>query len=146
MLIGLVISVVVVAVIIGALVKIGYIYIGIKDPAERTAVAYHVCDTEIINQYTNLGPVTPDQERTKLNELTSRIKGLAHNEQDPTCQTILFFTAFRTEDYQSMSRPMELVKQMHDNGIYADSNLQVSYSVRAMESLLKEVVSDSPKN
>jgi hypothetical protein len=56
---------------------------------------------------------------------------------------MLFFAAFRTEDYQGMRHPMQLIQGMHDKGIYADTNLSTGYSVRAMDSLLKEVISDT---
>jgi hypothetical protein len=97
----------------------------------------------VIDQYGRAGAGSLQAEQKALSELAQRIKSTQHNEEDPTCQTMLFFAAFRTEDYQGMRQPMQLIQSMHDKGVYADSNLSTGYSVRSMDSLLKEVVSDT---
>ncbi len=143
---GSVVGVVVVALVVGGLFVLGFVYAGVKSPKQNVTVSHRVCNSEIIEQYLKINGESPQQDRQSLIDLSKRIKAIDHNEADPTCQTILFFTAFRSEDYQGMRKPMEFVQTMHDKGIYADSDLQSGYSIKMMNSLLKEVVSDTEKS
>lgn len=127
----------------GVATALGYSYIGVKTPGQKATVSYRVCSGEIVDQFNKVSTDSPEVERNALKELADRVKGTRNNEEDPTCQTILFFAAFRTEDYQAMQRPMELVQSMYDKGIYVDSNLQSGYTVMAMSALLKEVIGDT---
>lgn len=141
--VGSTVSIAIVALAAGALFVLGYVYVGIKSPEQKVAVSYRVCNSEVIDQYSKINADSPQQERQALTDVATRIKAIQHNEADPTCQTMLFFAAFRTEDYQGMRQPMKLIQSMHDKGIYADSDLQSGYSIKMMNSLLKEVVSDT---
>lgn len=143
LLFGSTVGVVIIALAVGLLVMLGYVYLGHKSPGQQVHVAYSVCTQEMIDQYNNISATSPDDEHKILKGIAEHVKATPHNEGDPTCQTMLFLIAFRTEDYQGMRQPMQLVQSMHDRGIYADSNLSSGYSVRAMSALLKEVISDS---
>ncbi|MBC7764726.1 hypothetical protein H7Y29_03335 [Microbacteriaceae bacterium] len=143
---GSTIGVAIIALAVGALFALGYIYFGIKVPGQKVSVSYRVCSSEVVDQYSKINADSAQEERQSLTDVTTRIKAIGHNEADPTCQTMLFLAAFRTEDYQGMRQPMQLIQSMYDRGIYADSNLQSGYSVKMMNSLLKEVISDTKKS
>jgi hypothetical protein len=134
---------VIIALIVGALFALGYIYFGAKQPQQQVSVSYRVCDAKMAETYMNMTAKSADEERKMLNDFVSKIKKTPHNQQDPTCQTLLFMIAYRTEDYQGMRQPLQLVQGLYDQGIYANSNLSAGYSLPTMHTILKEVVGDA---
>lgn len=121
----------------------GFLYFGTKSPDQKVSVASRVCGADMIDRYEKIDTGDLTKDKQQLLAFIKTIKDTKHSEKDPTCQTMLFFASFRVEDYKGMERPMELVRSMHDKGIYADSNLRSGSSVKSMDGLLKQVVNDT---
>lgn len=90
-----------------------------------------ICGADIIDTYNDAmfydlregsSDLTIDEE--SLNNLVVEIKSKAGYRNDPTCQTILFWTAVQKDDYPVAKDAYESIKTLHDQGIFADSNIR----------------------
>ena len=140
------IPVVAIALLIAALLLglvSGFLYFGTKSPDQKVSVSSRVCGADMISKYEKIDTGDLAKDKQQLLAFIKTIKDTKHSENDPTCQTMLFFASFRVEDYMGMEKPLRLVKSMHDKGVYADSNLRTSYSISGMSALHEQVVSDA---
>ena len=100
------------------------VYVGSKS----SAVA---CGSDVVTKYNAAmfyrprnGSNTPSLDEAGLKNLTSEIKSKAKYATDPTCQTILFWTAVHDNNYKAANEAYKAVKSLHDKGDFADSNLR----------------------
>jgi hypothetical protein len=136
-------SLVVVILLIAGLYSLGYIYGGIKNPEQKAGVSYKVCGSELMTQFSEIDTGIAEKDYQLLKDLATRIKKINHNDEDPTCQTMLFVAAFRMEDYQQMRQPLEKIQRLYVQGIFADSNLVGGYTLNRMQVLSKQVLSET---
>ncbi|RWZ78449.1 MAG: hypothetical protein EOT05_01670 [Candidatus Microsaccharimonas sossegonensis] len=108
-----------------------------------TSVSTIVCDDAIVNTYnaasklqvrTPGGDVTTDVDA--LTRLDATIRSKTGFEQDPTCQTILFWNAITSSDVGKATIALKAIQSLHDAHNYADSNLENTTSISVMKDSL----------
>lgn len=115
----------------------------VNPDAEIVDVYTAVCDTAIVDKYNE---VSIFKERSGSSELTldeegikavkADINQLAGNENDPTCQSILFLIAIYEDDYETAKATYEKVKSLHEKRLFADSNLLGNQALSAYEGVV----------
>jgi hypothetical protein len=90
-----------------------------------------VCRSDVVTKYnavmffrTRDGSSTPSLDEVGLKKLEADIKTKARYATDPTCQTILFWTAVHNDNYKAANEAYKAVKSLHEKGNFADSNLR----------------------
>lgn len=115
--------------------------LGWVNPGSKVVDAYTaVCDGNMVNEYNDAMVYTQRGESTELSldegvlaSLPGTIKNLASYQNDPTCQTILFWIAVHDEDYDAAKAAYEAVKSLHGKRLFADSNITGNQSLSSYE-------------
>lgn len=101
-----------------------------SDPGSQSTSSV-VCGADVLDTYNaamfyalreGSSDLTIDEK--SLNNLVVEIKSKTGYKNDPTCQTILFWTAVQNDDYPAAKDAYESIKTLHDQGIFADSNIR----------------------
>lgn len=102
-----------------------------------------VCDDSIVGTYNAASKL---QVRTPGGDLKMDVDGLAKLdtvirsksgfEQDPTCQTILFWNAITSNNNANAKIALNAIEELHDAHHYADSNLENTTSISVMKDSL----------
>lgn len=103
-----------------------------------------VCDKTIVDRYNDAtyyivraGSETPTMDEAAAKKLVSEIKSKKNIESDPTCQTILFWSAVHTADAQAAQDAYKAVNTLHGQGHFADSNLRANEPLFMYEEIVK---------
>ncbi len=111
--------------------------------SKSSAVA---CGPDIVTKYNAAmfyrprnGSNTASLDETGLKNLASEIKSKAKYATDPTCQTILFWTAVHDNNYKAANEAYKAVKSLHDKGEFADSNLRSNDSLFTYQGYLNSL-------
>lgn len=108
-----------------------------------TSVNTIVCGDSIVSTYnaasklevrTPGGDITTDVDG--LTKLDATIRAKSGFEQDPTCQTILFWNAISNNDSGKAKIALNVIETLHDAHHYADSNLENTTSISVMRDSL----------
>jgi hypothetical protein len=75
--------------------------------------------------------------------IADEVKALPDFQNDPTCQTIIFRVAYLDRDYQAVQLALEAIKSLHENRIYADTNLSGIESITTYSQMVEGL---SPEN
>lgn len=116
--------------------KEGHIYFGTKSPNQKVILVNNVCDEDIITRYNSLKMPLSVDGKANLTLLASDINKLSGNDQDPTCQTILFFAGLLTENKDMATSAYNKITELHERGLYANSKLRNTYSVDTMRDII----------
>lgn len=81
--------------------------------------------------------LTIDENAVK--NLAVEIKSKVGYKNDPTCQTILFWTAVHNDDYQGAKDAYASIKTLHDQGTFTDSNIRSNQPLFTYESYLLQL-------
>lgn len=112
-----------------------------SNPNTNVVDAYTaVCDTEIVDTYNDV-MIYKEREGTEgisldeagVKSLEQQVRGLADNQNDPTCQSMLFWIAVYNEDYEKAKTAYENVKRLHEKRLFADSNLTGNQALSTYE-------------
>lgn len=108
--------------------RLVYVASGTKAPAGVV-----VCGTDMVTKYNNAtelikrqGSDTASIDKDALSSLATDIRNKQAYKDDPTCQTILFWVAFRNEDKDAAEASMKTLEELHEKRQFADSNLRNS--------------------
>lgn len=78
-----------------------------------------------------------------VDALNADIKTRSGYENDPTCQTILFWTAVYHQQYDPAKTANDKIQELHAKHIYADSNIQGNAPVSTYEGVLKSISAET---
>lgn len=141
---GLVI--VAVAVLIWMLAS-GRMVVMMKQPHEKVQTTYAVvCGEKIVDQYNNAsrfkqreGSEMPVQDIEALKKIRQDVSEKKGSASDPTCQTILFWTALAQNDFKSAQAAYKLVDEMHAQDRFANSDIVNDTQLSDYPSLLMTI-------
>ncbi len=117
----------------------GYLYVGVKQPAQSVRIVSAVCGKGDIDTYNALVFPLNEDDQKKLDGIVKSINSNKEAVNDPTCQSILFQAAYQKYDVPAMEAAYKNVQASYDKGIYADSNLAVGIPPAGMSSAIHEV-------
>lgn len=90
-----------------------------------------VCGSDVVTKYNEAslfikrqGADAPSVDKESLKTIASDIRNKKGYEGDPTCQTLLFWSAVRNDDYKAAKEAAGAVKQLHEKRLFADSNIR----------------------
>jgi hypothetical protein len=134
------------AVTIGVLI---YVYkdrlvVMTKEPYQEAVLDVSVCGTNIVKKYNDIyrTPIAEVADATSQNslfsDLSEEIRSKSYYEQDPTCQTILFWGSFFNRDTANMQKAYDGLRNLYNDGLYANSDMENSASLSGMEQVIDE--------
>jgi hypothetical protein len=92
-----------------------------------------VCDKGIVDRYNDAmyykvrtGSIDPSIDEAGVKGLVAEIQTKKDFENDPTCQSIIFWSAVQENNYSSANTSYNILMDLHDKHIFADSNLRSS--------------------
>ncbi len=108
-----------------------------------------VCDDSVVGAYNVASKLEIRGSNTDLsadavglNNLDSQIRSKSGFDQDPTCQTILFWNAIANNDEAKASTALTAIESLHDSHHFADTNLEGNATIPAMKDSLSATVAD----
>jgi hypothetical protein len=130
-----------IAVIIAVIgILTGFLYIGIKQPAQTVANYSTVCDASVIGKYNQLmgAPTKDDAARTEkaksLQQFIDQTKSKPNFSNDPTCAYMAFSSAILASNQDDAKAQLAIVKRFSEQGIYPNISLIDVMSVDSMQS------------
>lgn len=112
-----------------------------------------VCDDSLVERYNTATTPTVKEgsedisiDKDGLKNLSQEIVTKPANDQDPTCQTILFWVAFRERDYETAKKAHDKISELHKKRIFADSNIRGNAPLTELGYALKSISPDATKN
>lgn len=118
--------------------------------AGQVSTATVICGSDRVTQYNQARDVvirgtatTPEPDIEGLTRLSDEIKASSGFEGDPTCQTILFWTAYLKDDYTAAKSAYEGINSLYEKRLYADSNTQGIQSISSYQRIVDLM---SPEN
>lgn len=105
-----------------------------------------VCGADVLDTYNaamfyalrdGSNDLTIDEKAVE--SLAVEIKSKEGYKNDPTCQTILFWTAVQNDNYPAAKDAYESIKTLHDQGIFTDSNIRSNQPLFTYESYLLQL-------
>lgn len=135
--------------VVGALLLAGVVFLVVSgrlvltDPNVQRSVSKIVCDSSVVTTYNAAmlldirdGSTEYTFDEAGLKSLQTSIRGKDGYEDDPTCQTMLFWMAIKDEDYAAGKTAYEGVKRLYDQRIFADSNIRTDQPLFSYEAAL----------
>lgn len=120
--------------------------------SSQVVVAPNVCDTAVVNTYndamfytTRNGSLTASLDQDGLKKLETEVKAKAGSADDPTCQVILFNIAVINSNYDAAKKAYDIVKELHDKRIFADSNLRGNQPLFVYDDTIKSLSPDAQR-
>lgn len=107
----------------------GFLYVGVKQPAQAVANRSVVCDSATVGRYNQIMSVpTKDNagrtEKAKnLQQYVNQIKSKAGFSDDPTCVYIAFSSAILSADQNDAKTQLASIKSFADKGVYPSLSL-----------------------
>ena len=115
-----------------------------------TSVTVIVCDDSIVSTYNAASELKargsgtdPSVDVAGLNALDSVIRAKSGYDQDPTCQTILFWNAIMNNDSGKAKLALTSIESLHDSHHFTDNNLEGNASISVMKSSLAAITGKS---
>ncbi|HWT40833.1 MAG TPA: hypothetical protein VN081_06245 [Dongiaceae bacterium] len=112
----------------------------------QTASTHIVCDDATVTTYNTAATYTlragsqvPTLDTDGLKKLTSDIKTRSGYQDDPTCQTILFWQAIGANDYATARDTFAILQTLHNKHLYPDNNLMNAQSFAGYSSALEAI-------
>ena len=150
---GIIVVVIIVLVIIAIGIGAYYCYGKYNDTNAGVFTSPSVCDDSIVERYnTATTPVAregsddigPDKEGLK--NLSQEITAKAANDKDPTCQTILFWVAFKERNYEAAKNAHDKISELHKKRIFADSNIRGNAPLTELGYALRSISPDAAQD
>lgn len=118
----------------------------------QTATLNRVCDSTVVTTYNKVmnyqdqtGSNDSSLDEPAIKRLQDDVKGKAGYENDPTCQTILFWIAAHYSDYENTKKAYESLLDLHDKGMFADSNLGSAAPLFVFKATVDSLAPDGQK-
>jgi hypothetical protein len=102
----------------------GVLYIGAKTPEQRVIVQTQVCNSFFGEYKTTLTSNVddPDLMRQSMSGIITKINNAPNNEDDPSCQYILYYANLYMQNYDAAVANAEKMKKLHEKGQFVDNN------------------------
>lgn len=91
----------------------------------------------LITQRTGKDRPSADDQAKKT--IAERVKALSGNENDPTCQAILFSAAYEASDKEAVNKAFGRIKALHAAGIFVNNNFRGAMPLDEYEVMVKLV-------
>jgi hypothetical protein len=130
---------------VGVLIYAGRLAVIIKEPYQKALLNVPVCGNDIVERYNDATLFKPTtgggyaMNMKDLNSLTTEIQNRAYYQQDPTCQTILFWDALYDDDVSRAKIASDEVRNLYNKGLYVNSDVLNPISLSAMEETVNEM-------
>ena len=115
-------------------------YVANPKSQSETLVA---CSTKMVDTYNSAvateirdGASEPFIDTEAMGSLAKQIRSTDSYESDATCQTLLFWIAFYDNDYKNAVSAHTAIKDLHDKGVFADSNITSTAPLYSYEKYL----------
>lgn len=102
-----------------------------------------VCDDGVVNTYNKVysyvlrnGFDVYNVDEAGLKSVVADVKSKSGYQNDPTCQTILFWAAIHSTDQKGAQDAYAAINRLHDEHRFADSNLQNSQPISTYKSVI----------
>lgn len=103
-----------------------------------------VCGASIVDKYNEAmyykirqGSSEPSMDKQGVKDLATQIKQMTNYKNDPTCQTIIFWTAVMSDDYKTAKAAYDELDSLHEKRAFPDSNLRDDQPLFMYEEVLK---------
>lgn len=113
----------------------------------NASVTVIVCGDDIVSSYNTASKLQArganndiSSDADGLNKLDGQIRSLSGFDQDPTCQTMLFWNAIMDSDSGKATIALTAIKNLHGTHHYADSNLENTTSISVMKDSLNAMI------
>lgn len=104
------------------------------------------CGTDVVDRYNAAmdyqlrnGSTETSIDEQGIKDLLAEIKAKPNFETDPTCQTIIFWSAVSDDNYKSASSAYNGLMSLHEKRIFADSNLRSDQPLFTYEETLNSL-------
>lgn len=107
------------------------------------ATSSAVCGTDVVDTYNRVASLEVRNGSSEsvidtegMKSLANQIRGKDAYKTDATCQTLLFWTAFYENNFDSAVSAHTAIKSLHDKGAFADSNIRSAAPLSSYQSYL----------
>jgi len=134
------------AVVIG--IFFGRLTIVTKQSSQKIALNTIVCDAAIVSRYNDAmyfkfrDGKTESIDTEAIKNLEKEIRVKNNSDKDPTCQTILFFTAIYFKEAEKAQTALDIISKLHSQYVFADSNLRNSQSLFTFQDQIDNLTSN----
>ncbi len=127
-----------------ALIASGYVAVSWGDG--KRPLSNRTCDDDIVARYNDAslydqrddsGDYAIDEASVK--NIVAEVKKKSGYQDDPTCQTIVLMTAIDNKDYDVAKSTYIALQSLHDQQLYADSNLRTGSPLSNYETYVNEL-------
>lgn len=131
----------------GILIYAGRLAVIIKEPHQKALLSVPVCGDDIVEKYNDASLSEPKisgeyaMDKEALSNLVTEIQDKAYYQQDPTCQTILYWVALFDSDTNGIKNAYNEVRNLYNKGLYANSNIRTTQSLSTMEQTVSDMLS-----
>lgn len=149
-LIGAAVALLLIGVIVWLFVS-GRLAIVLRDSNGRYASTAQVCGADIVETYnsvTNYEMRDGTEDRATidskgLKDLADKIKQRGGYESDPTCQTMLFWSAIESKHPEDARRAAAAVKDLSNRGAYPSNNLRANAPLFTYDSTIEYLLKNN---
>jgi hypothetical protein len=113
----------------------------------KTTVSAVVCNDAIVSTYNaalklevRTANAEPTLDVATLAKLDADIRSKAGFDQDPTCQTILFWAAIIGDNTTKASTALKAVQTLHEKRLFADTTIENITSISVMKDSLNAAI------
>ncbi|MDO4271819.1 MAG: hypothetical protein Q4C83_02460 [Candidatus Saccharibacteria bacterium] len=123
-------------------VLLGFVAIGAKQPAAKTANIYNVCGSDIVTEYNQIY-LQPDADdySEKLQSLVDKVSDDANFTDDATCQYIAFESYLANDDYSSAKKALDNFVRLNEQGVNPSNSLSGTMSTENMKEYYEQASS-----
>lgn len=102
-----------------------------------------VCNADIVNTYNAAMYYQPRNDATEssidqqgVKDLVSEIRTKSNFDGDPTCQTIIFWSAVLDDNYSEARTAYDAIMNLYEKRVFADSNLRSDQALFTYEQVM----------
>ena len=129
-------AVVIVALAIVSLLAKGFLYVGVKGPGQKVILQTRVCDDDVIERYNGLFIPFDEVGWEAMDEIVDEFRSKAGYEEDPTCQSILFFYFWQKQEVSGMQEALSVLKRLRQRGASVDQLVRNNLGITTMEAII----------
>jgi len=125
------------------------VYIDLSSIQKSYSVA---CDSSMVDRYNNAieyrirDKATLTMDEAGLSSIKSDILAKSDYDKDPTCQTMIFWTAVHDDDYVKAISAYNSLKDMHEKRVFADSNIRGNQPLLMYSLFYKDLTGSNNSN
>jgi len=105
-----------------------------------------VCDADIVNTYNAAmyyeprnGATESSIDKQGVSDLVTEIRSKPNFDNDPTCQTIIFWSAVLDDNYSTALTAYDSIMNLYEKRVFADSNLRSDQALFTYEQVMNSL-------